>query len=89
MFISLHGCIIYRHFNLQNTGTSILPVISIDYEDYGPTLGLTSGQKQGFFMLALALIAIGTGGIKSNAGPFGAQQLADLGEGPVKSFFNW
>ncbi|XP_071808235.1 solute carrier family 15 member 4-like [Asterias amurensis] len=70
-------------------GTTILPVISIDYTQFGQTLGLTVGQKQGFFICGLTLIAIGTGGIKSNVGPFGAQQLDDLGEGAVKSFFNW
>ncbi|XP_038060134.1 solute carrier family 15 member 4-like [Patiria miniata] len=70
-------------------GTTMLPIISIDFTHYGPHLGLTVGQQRGFFMFSLAVIAIGTGGIKSNVGPFGAQQLDDLGEGPVKSFFNW
>ncbi|XP_038060271.1 solute carrier family 15 member 4-like [Patiria miniata] len=70
-------------------GTTMLPIISIDFTQYGPHLGLTVGQKRGFFLFSLAVIAIGTGGIKSNVGPFGAQQLDDLGEGPVKSFFNW
>ena len=35
--------------------------------------------RQGFFIVALVFIAIGTGGIKSNIGPFGAQQLEDRG----------
>ncbi|XP_022104743.1 solute carrier family 15 member 4-like [Acanthaster planci] len=70
-------------------GTTLLPIISIDYTKYGPHLGLTNSQQRGFFLFGIAIIAIGTGGIKSNVGPFGAQQLDDLGEGPVKSFFNW
>ncbi|XP_022099272.1 solute carrier family 15 member 4-like [Acanthaster planci] len=70
-------------------GTTLLPIVSIDYTKYGAHLGLTNSQHRGFFLFSIAVIAIGTGGIKSNVGPFGAQQLDDLGEGPVKSFFNW
>ena len=40
-------------------------------------------------MFALVAIAIGTGGIKANVGPFGAQQLDDLGENAIQTFFNW
>ena len=44
-----------------------------------------------FFIIALVFIAMGTGGIKSNIGPFGAQQLEDAGMGPeaIQSFFSW
>ncbi|XP_022090070.1 solute carrier family 15 member 4-like [Acanthaster planci] len=70
-------------------GTTLLPLISIDYTKYGPHLGLSTGQQRGFFLFGIAIIAVGTGGIKSNVGPFGAQQLDDKGEGAVKTFFNW
>jgi len=35
------------------------------------------------------LIALGTGGIKSNVSPFGAQQVAEFGPQARQSFFNW
>lgn len=47
------------------------------------------GARQGFFILGLTLTAIGTGGIKANVGPFGAQQVESQGEKAVQSFFNW
>ncbi|XP_033123110.1 solute carrier family 15 member 4-like [Anneissia japonica] len=71
-------------------GAAILPVISIDYENLLESgAGLTLNQQRGFYIFALSLIAVGTGGIKSNVGPFGAQQLEDLGEGAIQTFFNW
>ena len=42
-----------------------------------------------YFFLGLVFIALGTGGIKANVGPFGAQQVDDLGADAVQSFFNW
>ena len=42
-------------------------------------------------MFGIAMIAIGTGGIKANIGPFGAQQLEERGypATAIQSFFNW
>ena len=42
-----------------------------------------------FYIGGLCLVAIGTGGIKSNVGPFGAQQVEDMGRDAVQIFFNW
>ncbi|XP_063969040.1 solute carrier family 15 member 4-like [Lytechinus pictus] len=71
-------------------GAVTLPLISIYYEDIGDgNVGLTNSQKQGFFVFGLLLVSMGTGGIKSNVGPFGAQQMEDLGEGAVQTFFYW
>ncbi|RUS83662.1 hypothetical protein EGW08_008568 [Elysia chlorotica] len=42
-----------------------------------------------FYIGGLSLVAIGTGGIKSNVGPFGAQQVEDMGQDAVQVFFNW
>ncbi|CAG5134601.1 unnamed protein product, partial [Candidula unifasciata] len=45
--------------------------------------------KTGLFMAGLVFIAVGTGGIKANVGPFGAEQVGSLGKEAVQSFFNW
>lgn len=71
-------------FPLLYSGAAILPLISFDY-----IKEFSVGAKQGFFGVSLLLVAIGTGGIKSNVGPFGAQQLEDLGDSAIRSFFNW
>ena len=42
-----------------------------------------------YFGLALGMIAFGTGGIKANVSPFGADQVKQYGERAVQSFFNW
>ena len=65
-------------------------MISFNYSAaYSEEVGLTHSQQQGYFIVGLILVAIGTGGIKANVGPFGAQQMEDLGPGAVHSFFNW
>ena len=48
-------------------------------------------RSRGCNLFGIALIAVGTGGIKANIGPFGAQQLEDRGYPPsaIQSFFNW
>ncbi|XP_005094746.1 solute carrier family 15 member 4 [Aplysia californica] len=48
----------------------------------------TEGRRT-FYILGLVLVAIGTGGIKANVGPFGAQQVQDLGADAVQIYFNW
>ena len=42
-----------------------------------------------YFFMALVFVGMGTGGIKTNVGPFGAEQIEQYGEAAVRSFFNW
>ncbi|CAG5123017.1 unnamed protein product, partial [Candidula unifasciata] len=69
-------------------GTVLLPASAIDYESWGWE-GLTTNGRTAMFMTGLALVAIGTGGIKANVGPFGAEQVEVLGKEAIQSFFNW
>ncbi|XP_046366557.1 solute carrier family 15 member 4-like isoform X2 [Haliotis rufescens] len=76
-------------------GLVMIPASSIDYKSMfgrsedGSAYDMTLEARRGFFLGGLAFVAIGTGGIKANVGPFGAQQLEKLGEAAVQSFFNW
>ncbi|XP_052070570.1 solute carrier family 15 member 4-like [Mytilus californianus] len=71
-------------------GLFLLPASAVDYKTwFGPHNEISTETRRGFFLTSLVLIAIGTGGIKSNVGPFGAQQVENLGPQAVQSFFNW
>ncbi|XP_045211600.2 solute carrier family 15 member 4-like isoform X2 [Mercenaria mercenaria] len=71
-------------------GLFLLPASAVDYRKwFGGEEDLSIDARKGYFFSGLVLVAIGTGGIKANVGPFGAQQVDDLGADAVQSFFNW
>ncbi|XP_076074028.1 solute carrier family 15 member 4-like [Mytilus galloprovincialis] len=72
-------------------GLVLLPASAVDYKNnwFGLHNKISTETRRGLFLSSLVLIAIGTGGIKSNVGPFGAQQVENLGPKAVQSFFNW
>ncbi|XP_050394288.1 solute carrier family 15 member 4 [Patella vulgata] len=76
-------------------GLFLIPASAVDYtaifgtDDDGGSFDLTVQARRTYFILGLCFVGIGTGGIKANVGPFGAQQVEDMGESAVQSFFNW
>ncbi|EDV20617.1 uncharacterized protein TRIADDRAFT_31599 [Trichoplax adhaerens] len=52
-------------------------------------LPFSTSAKTSYFIVGLILVAIGTGGIKSNISPFGASQLESCGPVYVQRFFAW
>jgi len=52
-------------------------------------IGHDKNMRLVYFVMALVMIAFGTGGIKANVSPFGADQVEKDGPRAVQSFFNW
>ncbi|XP_041362213.1 solute carrier family 15 member 4-like [Gigantopelta aegis] len=80
---------------IYTLGLFLLPASAMDFSDMfeqdddGSVFDLSLSTRRAFYLTGLVFIAIGTGGIKANVGPFGAQQVEKLGDEAVQTFFNW
>lgn len=77
---------IYGSSLLYVVGTITLAAATFDY---GASYGLSTGSKEAFLGISLLLISVGTGGIKANVSPLGADQIENEGPVIVQRFFNW
>ncbi|XP_055877764.1 solute carrier family 15 member 4-like isoform X2 [Biomphalaria glabrata] len=69
-------------------GVFLLPAAAIEYKNWNwAELSVTG--RTALFGTALVCVALGTGGIKANVGPFGAEQIESLGKDAIQTFFNW
>lgn len=85
---------IYGSSLLYVVGTILLAAVSVRnkmlaswFDDksfaHDPTIRLV------YFAISLVLISFGTGGIKANVSPFGADQVQKDGPRAIQTFFNW
>ena len=71
-------------------GTILLPLGSITKDGKENTswavTGLTTNRvfKRAVYISGLILVAIGTGGIKANVSPFGAEQISNRGPAAIQ-----
>ncbi|XP_064595615.1 solute carrier family 15 member 4-like isoform X2 [Liolophura sinensis] len=87
--------VIYGSGLIYVLGTFLLVASAVDYRSWlgldadGLAYNLSQYARSGYFLTGLFLVALGTGGIKANVGPYGAEQAEGLGENAVQTFFNW
>ena len=71
---------------LYIVGTIALTLATYHYPTH---YAMSIPSKEGFLAVSLILIAIGTGGIKANVSPMGADQVEHKGPEMVQKFFDW
>ena len=75
---------IYGSSLLYVVGTILLAAVSVPKSfAHDHTIRLV------YFAISLVLISFGTGGIKANVSPFGADQVQKDGPRAIQAFFNW
>lgn len=85
---------IYGSSLLYVAGTIVLTGVSFKYKGTAtlkawPDSPHSHALRRLYFVFALVMIAFGTGGIKANVSPFGADQVEQEGPRAVQTFFNW
>ena len=84
---------IYGSSLVYVVGTLLLAAVSIKNETIHQLFDTNASHNNTmrllYFGLALLMMALGTGGIKSNVSPFGADQVKQSGQRAVQTFFNW
>ena len=85
---------IYGSALLYVVGTLLLAAVSMKDEMlqklfHRNDIGHNETMRLVYFAIALLMIAFGTGGIKANVSPFGADQVQKDGPRAVQTFFNW
>lgn len=83
---------IYGSSLLYVAGTIVLMGVSFKGTETlkaWPDFPHSHALRRFYFVFALVMIAFGTGGIKANVSPFGADQVEQEGPRAVQTFFNW